>query len=65
MDKEMIADEIVATPLSLWKWGIENRKQKRQTQVVDRDILRLNILPNGKANVSRAGIRFKGLYYSS
>lgn len=63
MDKEMIADEIVATPLNLWKWGIENRKGR--LKIVDREPFRLNILPKGKASISRAGIRFRGLYYSS
>lgn len=63
IDKEMIADEITATPINLWNWGIENRKGRLKT--VDREVLRLNILPKGKASVSRAGIRFKGLYYSS
>lgn len=63
IEKEMIEDEITATPLNLWNWGIKNRKGRLKT--VDREILRLNILPKGKASVSRAGIRFKGLYYSS
>ncbi|MBY6917456.1 DDE-type integrase/transposase/recombinase [Clostridium botulinum] len=63
MDKEMIADEITAVPINLWNWGTENRKGRLKT--VDREVLRLNILPKGKASVSRAGIRFKGLYYSS
>lgn len=63
MDKEMIADEIVATPLNLWKWGVENRKGR--LKIVDRELFRLNILPKGKASISRAGIRFRGLYYSS
>ncbi len=63
MDKEMIEDEIIPTPLQLWKWGIENRKGRLKT--VNREVLRLNILPKGKASISRAGIRFKGLYYSS
>ncbi len=63
MDKEMIEDEIIPTPLQLWKWGIENRKGRLKT--VDREVLRLNILPKGRASISRAGIRFKGLYYSS
>ncbi|NFH89991.1 DDE-type integrase/transposase/recombinase [Clostridium botulinum] len=63
MDKEMIEDEIIPTPLQLWKWGIENRKGRLKT--VDREVLRLNILPKGKASISRVGIRFKGLYYSS
>jgi hypothetical protein len=63
MDKEMLEDEIAPIPLQLWKWGIENKKGRLKT--VNREILRLNILPRGKASVSRAGIRFKGLYYSS
>ena len=63
MDKEMIADEITAAPINLWNWGIKNRKGRLKT--VDREVLRLNILPKGRASVSRAGIRFKGLYYSS
>lgn len=63
MEKEMLEDEIIPTPLQLWNWGIENRKGRLKT--VNREILRLNILPKGKASVSRAGIRFKGLYYSS
>ncbi|MFX0549536.1 Mu transposase C-terminal domain-containing protein [Hathewaya histolytica] len=63
LEKEMIADEITPTPINLWNWGIKNRKGRLKT--LDREILRLNILPKGKASVSRAGIRFKGLYYSS
>ena len=63
MDKEMIADEITAAPINLWNLGIKNRKGRLKT--VDREVLRLNILPKGKASISRAGIRFKGLYYSS
>lgn len=63
MEKEMIEDEIMPIPLQLWNWGMKNRKGRLKT--VDREVLRLNILPKGKASVSRAGIRFKGLYYSS
>lgn len=63
IEKEMLIDNIVATPLQLWNWGIENKKGR--LRIVDREILRLNILPKGKASVSRAGIKFKGLYYGS
>ncbi|WP_260713044.1 transposase family protein [Clostridium botulinum] len=63
MEKEMIADEISPIPSILWNWGIENKKGRLKT--VDREIFRLNTLPKSKASVSRAGIRFKGLYYSS
>lgn len=63
IEKEMLEDEILPIPVQLWKWGIENKKGRLRT--VDRDVLRLNLLPRGKASVSRAGIKFKGLSYSS
>lgn len=63
VSREMLEDEILPIPVQLWKWGIENKKGRLRT--VDRDILRLNLLPRGKASVSRAGIKFKGLSYSS
>ena len=63
IDKEMISDELTPTPINLWNWGIENKKGR--LRVIDRDIMRLNILPKGKASVSRAGFKFRDLYYSS
>ncbi|WP_242850845.1 transposase family protein [Clostridium algidicarnis] len=62
-EKEMLEDEILPIPIQLWNWGIQNKKGRLKT--VDRDVLRLNLLPRGKASVSRAGIKFKGLSYSS
>lgn len=61
--KEMPRDEVLPIPVQLWKWGIENKKGNLRT--VDRQLLRLNVLPTGKARISRAGIKFKGLYYGS
>lgn len=63
MQKEMIRDGVPAIPIKLWNWGIENRKGR--LRIVDQERFRLNILPRGKASVSRAGIRFKNLYYGS
>ncbi|PFU56996.1 Mu transposase C-terminal domain-containing protein [Bacillus thuringiensis] len=63
MEKEMITDGLVPTPINLWNWGIQNRKGRLRT--VDRNILRLNVLPRGNATISRAGIKFKNLLYSS
>lgn len=63
MEKEMITEGIVPKPINLWNWGIQNRKGRLRT--VDRDILRLNILPRGRATISRAGIKFKNLLYGS
>jgi hypothetical protein len=63
VEKEMLEDEILPIPIQLWNWGIENKKGRLKT--INREIFRLNILPKGKASVSRAGIKFKGLAYSS
>lgn len=63
MEKEMIADSLVPTPINLWNWGIQSRKGR--LRIVDRNILRLNVLPRGNATISRAGIKFKNLLYSS
>jgi len=63
MEKEMLDDGIAAIPTDLWRWGLINKKGN--LRVVDRDIMRLNIMPKAKASVSRSGIKFKGLYYSS
>lgn len=63
MEIEMVKDEVKPIPVQLWNWGIENKKGRLKT--VDREIFRLNVLPKGKASVSRAGIKFKGLFYGS
>lgn len=64
LEKSMIEDGLVATPLNLWTWGIANKKGRLQV-TNDKNIYRLNILPRGKARITRAGIRFKGLSYGS
>jgi len=63
MEKNMAPDGVVPIPYKLWNWGIE--KKKGRLRVIDRETVRLNLLPRGNANISRAGIRFKGLYYGS
>jgi len=63
MEKDMIADDIAPIPTQLWKWGIKNKKGS--LRIIDREIMRLNVMPKAKVSVSRSGIRFKGLFYSS
>ena len=63
MEKEMLASSIVPIPTLLWQWGIENKKGSLRT--IEREIMRLNVLPKAKASVSRAGIKFKNLMYGS
>ncbi|MGY2611202.1 Mu transposase C-terminal domain-containing protein [Bacillus pretiosus] len=64
LEKEMITDQLTATPINLWNWGISNKKGRLQT-VSNQNILRLNLLPKGNARITRAGIKFKGLAYGS
>lgn len=64
LEKAMIEDGVVATPLNLWTWGIANKKGRLQV-TNDKNIYRLNVLPRGKARITRAGIKFKGLAYGS
>lgn len=64
LEKEMIVEQLTATPINLWNWGIANKKGRLQT-VSNQNILRLNLLPKGKARITRAGIKFKGLSYGS
>ncbi len=63
VEKEMLIDSVVPIPVELWKWGIENKKGSLRS--IDGELMRLNVLPKGKAVVSRAGIKFKGLMYGS
>ncbi|GER68381.1 hypothetical protein BpJC4_28520 [Weizmannia acidilactici] len=63
MEKEMITDGIVPTPINIWNWGIQNRKGRLRT--VDRNIFRLNVLPRGRVTITRTGIKFKNLLYGS
>lgn len=64
LEKGMIKSGLTATPINLWNWGIANKKGRLQT-VVDKNVLRMNLLPKGKARITRAGLKFKGLFYGS
>ncbi|MFT9849998.1 Mu transposase C-terminal domain-containing protein [Aneurinibacillus sp. REN35] len=64
LEKGMISSSLTATPINLWNWGIANKKGRLRI-ISDRNILRLNLLPKGDAKITRSGIRFKNLSYSS
>lgn len=62
-DREMIKAGLLAVPYQLWQWGIQNRRTGFVNR--DRDIVRLNLLPQEKAVITREGIRFKKrLFYT-
>jgi hypothetical protein len=61
-EEMMIADDISPIPIELWKWGIANRSGRLRT--FPEDIVKLNLMPTGKATITAKGIKFKGMYYT-
>lgn len=62
-EEMMIEDDIKPIPINLWKWGIENRAGRLRS--IDKEVVKLNLLPRGSATVTSQGIRFKGILYGS
>lgn len=65
LEPQMIEDGLIEeiTPVSLWTWGVKNRSGLMKK--IDKDIVRLNLMPSGKGRVSSRGLLFKGMLYSS
>lgn len=61
-DADMIADNVKASPIELWKWGIKNRTGK--PRFFHEDIVKLNLLPSGAGRITRGGILFNDMEYS-
>lgn len=57
----MVADEISPVPRDLWHWGIVNRNGRLKKQ--PEHIVKLNLMLQGEATVTAAGIQFKGMHY--
>jgi len=62
-DRQMIADGVEPYPLDLWNWGIKNRTGHLRTVPLER--LRLNLLPEVEASITKSGILCEGLEYIS
>jgi putative transposase len=62
LDAGMIADGVQPYPLDLWHWGVQNRVGHLRS--ISPDIVRLNLLPQDSASVTRRGILFRGLYFT-
>lgn len=58
---EMFIDKVGLTPMDVWNWG----KGKRLLHEEPRNVLRYNLLPKENATVTRWGIKFKGIHYTS
>lgn len=61
-EEMMIADDVSPIPIELWKWGIANRSGRLRT--FPENIIKLNLMPTGKATITAKGIKFKGMYYT-
>jgi len=61
--EDIIRDHVPAIPIDLWNWGIKNRGGLLK-QVVDERV-KIALMKKDKAIVTRSGIRFQKLYYTS
>jgi hypothetical protein len=59
--KEMFQDKVELSPLGVWNWG----KDKKLLHEVPRNLLRYNLLPKAKVNVTRWGIEHSDMCYTS
>jgi putative transposase len=57
MDQDMVKAGLIPTPINLWKWGMKHRYVGLHNK--PKDIIRLNLLPNGDASVTYD----KGIYF--
>jgi hypothetical protein len=63
LDRAMLQDGVTPCPLDLWHWGVTNRTGHLRTLPVE--TIRLSLLPQSEASVTRQGIRFRKLHYTS
>ncbi|MGK7954255.1 MAG: Mu transposase C-terminal domain-containing protein [Crocosphaera sp.] len=61
-DTEMIVDDVTPKPKELWQWGMAHRFGGLHT--FPEDIIKLNLMPSGRATITAKGIKFKKLYYT-
>lgn len=62
-EKGMIEDEIQPIPIDLWNWGIKNKSGILRT--APEELVLLSLMPKDQATITKNGIRFKGIFYSS
>jgi hypothetical protein len=60
--EEMIMDDVQPIPREIWNWGMG--KDFSKPKVFDERTIKLNLMPSGKATVTRDGISFKKMLYT-
>ncbi|WML50248.1 Mu transposase C-terminal domain-containing protein [Neobacillus sp. PS3-34] len=59
--KEMFEEKVELTPKGIWEWG-ESKSVLHEEQF---DVLIYNLLPKEQSTVTRRGIKFSDMYYTS
>ncbi len=62
IDPGVVADGINPFPCELWKWGVKNRSGILRKESLES--VRLALLPEDTARVTRDGIHFRNLHYT-
>jgi hypothetical protein len=60
--EEMIMDDVQPIPREIWNWGMG--KDFSKPKEFDEKTIKLNLMPSGKATVTRDGIKYKRLLYT-
>lgn len=63
LEPQMIADGVKAIPSEIWRWGIKNRSGRLQQR--PENIVKLCLMPTDKASITKEGIKFKQMRYTS
>jgi len=61
-EEMMVAEDVPAKPIELWKWGIQNRSGLLRS--FPEELVKLSLMPAGEATITAKGILFKKLRYS-
>jgi Integrase core domain. len=61
-DIGMLEDDVKPIPREIWNWGLNNITGN--LRCINKEELRVALLPRGEATITERGIKFKGIYYS-
>ena len=63
LDKAMMADDVVAEPLTLWRWGMVNRTAFLRK--MSPELVKMKLLPRAAASITQSGLLYRHLYFTS
>lgn len=62
LTREMIADDLVPTPINIWNWSFSHNVIN--TKIVSPSELKIALLPSKECRIARGGINFQGVLYT-